>query len=204
MEALLKSIDNMSVWPTDRSYISPEQYLRIERASEEKHEYFEGEVVTMNGASMSHIRIVVNLIREIGNYLKNGSCEVLSNDMRSSTPTSNAYMYPDVSIFCGQPELEDDKFDTLKNPSVIVEVLSPSTEKNDRGRKFFFYKQIPSLQEYILIDAARHLIDVFSKQADKSWVKESITDPADFLSISTIKFRLPLEEVYRNVVFSRL
>lgn len=202
MSALLKPIDYMAVLPSDRSYISPEEYLTIERASDEKHEYYEGEVVTMNGASMSHVRIVANLMREIGNYLKNGPCEVLSNDMRSSTPTSNAYMYPDASIFCGKPELEDGQFDTLKNPSVIFEVLSPSTERNDRGRKFFFYQQIPSLQEYILIDASRYLVDICRREADRSWERESIVDPAGFLNISTIKFRLPLEEVYRNVVFS--
>jgi Uma2 family endonuclease len=202
MSALLKPIDYMAVLPTDRSYISPEEYLTIERASDEKHEYFEGEVVTMNGASMSHVRIVANLVRRIGNFLENGFCEVISNDMRLSTPDSNAYMYPDVSIFCGKPRLEDDRFDTLKNPSVIFEVLSPSTEKNDRGRKFYFYKQIPSLKEYIMIDASRYWVDICRRQTDSSWERESIIDPAGFLDISTIKFRLPLEEVYRNVVFS--
>lgn len=202
MSAVLKSIYNMAILPDDPAYISPREYLTIERGSEEKHEYYEGEVVTMNGASLAHNDIVANLIGELVYYLKSSPCRPLPSSMRVCNPSAETYMYPDVVIVCGKPQLEDGNFDSLKNPSVIFEVLSPSTEKNDRGRKFYFYKQIPSLQEYILIDSNRQLIEIFRKQADASWHKESIIDPADFLNISTVNLRLPMKEVYRNVDFS--
>src|ERR1700761_6943812 len=121
------------------SYISPQEYLIHERASREKHEYFKGQVIAMAGASLAHNRIVGNLMREIGILLKNAPCEILPSDIRVSVPSGESYMYPDAVIVCGEPEMMDNKFETLKNPVVIFEILSPSTEDHDRGKKFFFY-----------------------------------------------------------------
>lgn len=106
----------------------------------------------MAGASLAHNDIVANLIREIGLLLKNQPCRILPSDIRVSVPSKESYMYPDAVIVCRQPEMEDDQFDTLKNPVVIFEILFPSTEDHDRGKKFFFYRQIPSFSEYILVD----------------------------------------------------
>jgi len=178
------------------NYISPAEYLLAERAAEEKHEYYDGQVLAMSGASMKHNDITSNLIIHIGSYLKGRNCRILPGDMRVSTPTQDAYMYPDALIVCGEPQLEDDTFDTLLNPAVIFEILSPSTRSIDKGRKLFFYQRIPSLQEYIMIDPLKKFIHLARKQAAGGWLFENISDPLSSLFISTIDFHLPVEDIY--------
>jgi len=146
------------------NYTNPAEYLAAERAVEEKHEYYDGQVLAMGGASVKRIRINRNLTLNIGNYLEDKDCEILNTEMRVRTPTQDAYMYPDALIVCGKLQLEDDVFDTLLNPSVIFEVLSPSTRSIDKGRKFFFYRQLPALQEYIMIDSLKRFIQLARKQ----------------------------------------
>ena len=118
--------------------------------------------------------------------------------MRVTTPSGDYYMYPDAQIVCGEPELEDDKFDTLTNPSVIIEILSPSTQHIDKGRKFFFYRQIPSLKEYIMIDSQKRFIQIARKRQDTLWEMEDVNENATHLYIETIQFNLLLDEIYRN------
>ncbi len=183
----------------DIQLISPQEYLSIERGAKEKHEYFEGKVIAMGGASLAHNRIVVNLIKKTGSFLEGKPCEILPSDIRISAPSYKSYMYPDATIICGKPELEDDKFDILKNPSVIFEALSPSTEDHDRGKKFFFYRQIPSLKEYILIDTTKYFVEVSRRQPDNSWLFEEISGEDSALHLATIDYELPLKELYRNV-----
>jgi Uma2 family endonuclease len=130
-------------------YTSPHEYLALERTSKEKHEYFAGKVLAMAGASLAHNDIVANLIGEIRLLLKDRPCRILSSDIRVSIPSRESYMYPDAVIVCGQPEMEDDKFDTLKNPVVIFEILSPSTEDHDRGKKFRM--MVPGYSGWFLI-----------------------------------------------------
>ena len=178
------------------NYISPQEYLTIERAAEYKNEYYHGQVLPMPGASLNHNRIDGNLIAGIGSFLKGKNCRVLPSNMRVSTPSHDSYMYPDATIVCGQPELEDDEFDTLINPSVIFEILSPSTRSIDKGRKFFFYQQIPSLKEYIMIDSLKRFIQIARKQADDSWKFENMDETHISLHIQTIDFQLPLSEIY--------
>ena len=120
------------------NYTSAEEYLEMERTSQEKHELHHGTVITMTGSSLKHNQIVRNLIIGIGSYLKGKSCSVFPSDLRTKVSTTDSFTYPDVTIVCGEPELLDEHFDTLLNPSVIIEVLSPSTEKHDRGFKIFF------------------------------------------------------------------
>lgn len=128
------------------NYITPEEYLEAERAADYKNEYYDGHVFAMSGASLAHNRIEINLIAGLRDRSKECGCEVLPSHMRVTTPSHDSYMYPDLTIVCGEPQLEDDHFDTLLNPSVIIEILSPSTRSIDKGRKFFFYKEIPSLK----------------------------------------------------------
>lgn len=180
------------------NYISPEEYLGLERASESRHEYFEGQIFAISGASLPHNRIDVNIIVAIGSFLENKNCSVLPSHMRVSTPSRDSYMYPDALIVCGEPELEDDKFDTLKNPAVIIEILSPSTQGYDKNKKFFFYRQIPSLLEYIMIDSQKKFIRVGRKQPDGSWKFEDIDSTKSHLTIQTIQFDLPLAKIYHN------
>jgi len=179
--------------------MTPEEYLRFERASKEKHEYFKGRVTALAGASLGHNRIVGNLIRAVGNRLMGKPCEILPSDIRVKTPSGGSYMYPDAVIVCGKPELEDDQFDTLKNPMVIFEVLSPSTEDHDRGKKFSCYRQIPSFREYVLIDSTTSFVEVSRRQDDDSWKFESIADPDGALFMESIRAHVPMQELYRNV-----
>lgn len=181
------------------NYTSSQEYLGLERVSKEKHEYFKGRVTAMAGASLAHNDIVANLVREIGNFLKDKPCRILPSDIRIGAPNGEAYMYPDATIVCGKPEMADDRFDTLTNPMVIFEVLSPSTEDHDRGKKFFFYRKIPSFCEYILIDSTQIFVEMSLKQADNSWKFDATADPYSFLHIASIDCRIPLEEIYKNV-----
>jgi Uma2 family endonuclease len=178
------------------NYISPGQYLEMERSAEYKSEYYDGYVQAMSGASLKHNIIASNLSSKIGHFLEEKNCRMLQSEMRVSTPTYDSYMYPDALIVCGKPELEDDKFDTLKNPSVIFEIISPSTATIDKGRKFFFYQQILSLKEYIMIDSLKKFIQLGRKQEDGLWSFEQIADPTGILNIRTIQFDLPLSEIY--------
>ena len=144
--------DNIINEPAPKyNYTSPEEYLIAERAAKEKHEYYEGKVVAMAGASLNHNEIVTNLARHGGNLLEGKDCRIYVNDLRIQILSKGTYTYPDATIICGNPEFTDDHFDTIKNPSVIFEIISPSSEDYDKGKKFFYYMQISSLQEYILI-----------------------------------------------------
>lgn len=118
--------------------ISPEEYLKMERAAEYKHEYFNGEIIAMAGASLIHNRTVANVIGFTYPLLKNKSCEIFPSDLRVSVPSQQSFTYPDATIVCNEPEMLDEKFDTLKNPCVIFEIVSPSTEDYDRGGSFSF------------------------------------------------------------------
>ena len=176
------------------NYISPEAYLAAERASESRSEYYEGHIIAMAGASLKHNKIAMNLYREVGSFLQGSICNILPSYMRVSTPSHDSFMYPDAVIVCGEPQLEDDKFDTLLNPSVIFEILSPSTSNMDKGRKFFFYREIPSLKEYIMIDSLKPLVIVSRRQPGNSWVFENIDEGA--FTMQTIGFTLTLQEIY--------
>ena len=176
------------------NYISPEAYLAAERASENRSEYYDGHIIAMGGASLKHNKIAMNLYREVGSFLKGSICNILPSDMRVSTPSHDSFMYPDAVIVCGEPQLEDDKFDTLLNPSVIFEILSPSTSNMDKGRKFFFYREIPSLKEYIMIDSLKPLVILSRRQPGNSWVFENIDEGA--FTMQTIGFTLTLQEIY--------
>lgn len=153
----------------------------------------------MAGASLAHNRIVVNIVTEIGSFLKGKPCEILPSDIRVSTPFRSAYLYPDATIVCGAPQMEDDKFDTLRNPKVIFEVLSPSTADHDRRKKFSYYCQIPSFREYILIDSTDYFIEFSRRQPDGTWDQDASSDPGGFLRIDSIRATIPVEEIYRNV-----
>jgi len=178
------------------NYITPDEYLAMERASEEKHEYYDGFVITMSGARLRHNRVARNLYAKIGSFLEDKECELLPSDMRVSTPNRDAFMYPDLSIVCGEPQLEDDKFDTLLNPSVIFEIWSPSTQRNDRGYKLTYYKNIPSLNEYIMVDTAKRFIVIVRRQADGAWRFEDIDNSVGDLFIQTIGFNISFDDIY--------
>ena len=143
-----------------------EQYLNIERQSESKSEYFAGEMFTMSGVRQAHVLIAGNLYFRIRHHLEQRSCEVYLSAMRLRVNATGLYTYPDLSAVCGEPEFLDDVVDTLLNPVLIAEVLSPSTESYDRGRKFEHYRCIPSLQQYLLVSSDRIGADLYTRQSD--------------------------------------
>lgn len=182
------------------NYTSAEEYLEMERASEEKHELHLGVIIKMTGASLKHNQIVSNVIVGIGSFLKDKSCNIYPGDLRTKV-LADTFTYPDVIIVCDEPELLDEHFDTLINPSVIIEVLSPSTEKYDKGAKFFYYMQIPSLKEYLMIDSTGIYIHISQKQNDGSWKFGELKDANASLLISTIDYTISLKDIYSKVNF---
>ncbi len=178
-----------------KDYITSEEYLTTEREVEFKSEYYQGEVVAMSGASFNYNVIAANLLGLLFGLRKSG-CQAFGSDLRLHIPLSSLYTYPDVSIICGKPEFLDQHQDTILNPSVLIEILSPSTEKYDRGKKFMLYRSIPTLQEYILIDSQFQLIEKYTRNADNHWVLTDYTQPEDSLVFTSISFKLSVQEIY--------
>lgn len=185
-------------------YTSVEEYIRLEQDSLEKHEYVEGDIVAMAGATEEHNHIVANLMREVGSFLKGKDCAVFPSDYRVSTPTGKNYFYPDVSIVCGKTEKQSNVFDTLLNPVVIFEVMSEGTENIDRGYKFFFYQQIPSLKEYILIDSRNYAVEAIRRQANDTWKFEKFSPADKQLYLNSIDCTLTFDDIYYRVQFPPL
>lgn len=181
-------------------YVSVNDYFLLEESSAEKYEYHEGKVVAMAGATKEHNLIVANLIREAGSFLKGKECDIFPSDFRVTTPAGENYFYPDATIVCGDTQLQPHVFDTLLNPVVIVEVMSESTKRIDKGYKFFYYQQIPSLQEYILIDATRYAVDLISRQADGAWKFEKYQSAHKTFFIRSISMLLSFDDLYYRVV----
>ena len=180
------------------NYISPDEYLAMERLSDQKHEYYDGNIMAMSGARLKHNQMAGNLVLEIGSFLKGKECQVIPSDMRVSTPDRDAYVYPDATIVCGEPKLEDDHFDTLLNPTVVFDIWSPSTQKKDVGYKTLYYQNIPSLREFIMIDSAKRFARTVRKQTDGIWEFEDITESTDGIFIQSINFRISFDNIYRN------
>jgi Uma2 family endonuclease len=182
--------------------LTPQEYLAQERLAEHRSEFFRGEVFAMAGTSFRHSLIKDNVSRETGNQLKDGPCRVVTSDQRVKVRDTGLYTYPDVVIICEEPQFEDKMLDTLLNPLVLVEVLSDSTEKYDRGTKFEHYRKLASLQEYILISQVRPLVEHYVRQPDGSWPVTVYDDLSQVFEFASIPARIPLEEIYRGVQFS--
>jgi Uma2 family endonuclease len=179
--------------------LTPEQYLAIERAAEYKSEYYSGEMFAMAGAREAHNLVVTNAVRELANQLRPRPCRVYSNDMRVRIGATGLYTYPDVVAVCGEPQFVDEQRDTLLNPVLLVEVLSPSTEAYDRGRKFEHYKTLDSLRDYLLIATDRLHADLYTRQADGRWLLTSASRMEDTLTIDSIEATLRLADIYEKV-----
>lgn len=157
----------MATEPLQR--LTPKEYLAHERAAETKSEYVDGMLVAMTGASRTHILITVNVVREINQQLRGQPCEVYTQDMRVRITEGGMYAYLDIVVTCGTPEFEDDEFDVLLNPTLIVEVLSGTTEGYDRGLKFARYRRRASIQDYVLVAQDRVSVERYSRHGDQ-WV----------------------------------
>ncbi|MFZ0788192.1 MAG: Uma2 family endonuclease [Chromatiaceae bacterium] len=188
----------MSLQP--RPHLSFEEWLEGERASlEARSEYVGGEVFAMTGASAEHNTIVMNIGRELSTQFKGRPCQVYANDMKVLIRSANAGKYPDLVAFCGEPDLLDGRRDVLLNPSLIVEVLSDSTEAYDRGEKFSLYRQIPSLKEYLLVSQSWVLVELYSRGDDGHWVLLDYRTRSDRVPLLSLGCTLELAEVYDKV-----
>jgi Uma2 family endonuclease len=179
--------------------LTPQQYLARERQAETKSEYLRGEMFAMSGASRKHNLVAMNVAGELHQQLRDRECEVYQADMRVKVSSTGLYTYPDVTVACDEPEFEDAQVDTLLNPRVIVEVLSPSTADYDRGGKFAHYRRLPSLQEYLLISQDVPLVEHYVRQGPDQWqlTEQRSLDAA--IDLPSIRCRLPLAEIYLKV-----
>ena len=178
-----------------------ESYLAAERQGEKKHEFLDGERYAMSGASRSHNKLVWNLVSALDPQLKARGCEGYASDMRVHIPATGLYTYPDLAIVCGEPEFLDQEFDTLLNPTWLIEVLSPSTADYDRGRKFLHYRTIPTIQAYLLVAQDEIRAELFLRQPANRWLLSELTRREAVLDLSASKmdFQLPLEDIYRGL-----
>ncbi len=184
-------------------FVTPEEYLAAERKAERRSEYLNGEVFAMAGASLRHVQISGNLITTLNNQLKGRDCDVYATELRVRVnPKGNyLYAYPDVSVVCGESKFEDERFDTLLNPKVIIEILSPSTEPFDRGKKFTLYRQIDSLAEYLLIAQDETRVEQYVRQPGGDWVLSERTGLDDAVTLPSLGLNLKLSDIYYRVSF---
>lgn len=190
----------MSTQP--KSFLTPEQYLEIERKAEYKSEYYRGEMFAMSGARLAHNLLLAHLLRDLGRQLRGTPCEICPSDMRVLVTASGLYTYPDAVVYCGEPRLLDDQFDTLLNPTLLIEVLSPSTEAYNRGRKFEHYQSIDSLREYLMVASDRVHADLFTRQPDGRWLLTSAKRLEDSLDLQSIGCSLSLDSLYEKIDLS--
>ena len=174
----------------------------MEESAEYKSEYYQGEVFAMAGATLNHVLICVNLTAELREKFRGRACGVGNSDMRIRAPRTGLYTYSDSVIFCGEPRFSDTKRTTLLNPTVIIEVLSPSTEAYDRGRKFEHYQSIESLREYLLIASDRMSATLLRRRTELEWISITATAPESVIELESAGCCLILRDLYDKVEFS--
>lgn len=188
----------MSGLPAVKKNWTPGEYLAWERQQPGKHEFHDGEVFDMAGATFEHNQIVINVGAELRTLLRQKPCRVCASELRIKVPATGLYTYPDVSVVRGRPEFEDDKLDTLLNPLLLVEVLSDSTADYDRGTKFTNYRTITSFRDYVLISTDRVLVEYATRKDDGSWVLREFKAGARF-KLESIESEIAVDELYLKV-----
>ena len=192
---------------TSQAYFTPEEYITLERkaipdAETVRSEYMNDKIIGRSSSNWAHNLITGNIVAGLYTRLGNSGSFIFANEMRVSIPSVNSYFYPDVGVVCEKPRFEDDVFDTLLNPIVIVEVLSPSTEAYDRGDKFAHYRQLTSLQEYILVSPDKVRVDHYVRHAAQ-WILTDFQELEQHLPLTSIERELPLQEIYKSVPFPK-
>lgn len=180
-----------------------EEYLEYERSNEGRHEFLDGEIFAMVGASLKHTFIAASTTQSLLQQVNPQGCFVGQSDVRVKVSETGLYTYPDIVVICGTPQVEDDIQDTLLNPTLIIEVLSPSTERYDRGRKFQHYMTIVSLQEYVLIAQDAPRIERYQRQPDNQWLYSTATGLNATIDLPSIGCHLRLADVYQQVSFDQ-
>jgi Uma2 family endonuclease len=189
----------MAAQPQPR--LTPEQYLEIERASEFRHEFYHGEMFAMSGGSLRHAVIIGNFSALLHHALKKSPCLVVTSDMRTCVAPDGLYTYPDIVVICGDPQFLDNRSDTVRNPKLLVEVLSPSTESHDRGFKSAQYRTLDGLEEYALVSQTEARVEIFRRQPQNQWLLIDAVGMDAMCELASVDSRIPLAEIYDKVNF---
>lgn len=189
---------------TQKRYYSTEEYLVLEEAADYKSEYIDGEIVPMAGGSTNHNQIALNFSTELNFAFKKLDYRVFMSDVRLWIPQQRIYTYPDVMVVSGEPEYYNNRTDTITNPKVIIEVLSPSTKGYDRSKKFEAYRTIPTFEEYLLIDTTRRYIEHFSKVDEKRWSFCDYGESDDAIALFSVSFEISMTDIYNKVNFQQV
>ncbi len=184
-----------------KPFISPQEYLRLERQSEYKSEYLNGEIFAMTGASRKHNLVTTNISSSLHRQLKGRPCEVYAVDMRVKVRATGLYTYPDVAVVCGDPQFEDEQVDTLVNPTVLIEVLSDSTERYDRIAKSSYYRTIDSLAEHLLVAQNEIRLEQYVRQPNGEWLLCEYVTLDSAAQVTSIDCSLLLSDVYDKITF---
>jgi len=182
-----------------KTFFTPAEYLALERQSEFKSEYLNGEIFAMTGASRKHNLVTGNAFGALKEQLKNSPCEIYISDMRVKVTASGFYTYPDIVVVCDRPQFEDEEVDTLVNPTLLIEVLSTSTERYDRIAKTSYYRTLDSLQEHLLVAQHETRVEQYVRQSNGEWAQYEYRSLDDVVELKSIECLLPLREVYDRV-----
>ncbi|MFM2004537.1 MAG: hypothetical protein RLZZ09_192 [Pseudomonadota bacterium] len=188
----------MSAQP--QSFLTAQDYLAWERQQETRHEYLDGHIFAMTGASRAHNLLCMNLAASLHQQLRGKPCEIYVNDMRVKVSETGMYTYPDLVAACGEPRFEDQSVDTLLNPVMIIEVLSDSTERYDRGAKFTHYRSLASLQEYLLVSQTECRVEHYVRQSGNHWLLTEYQEIHERIDLSSLGSHLTLAEVYERIL----
>lgn len=184
-----------------KKYYTVEEYLSLEETAEYKSEYYKGEIFAMAGGSANHNRIARNVLTALTQAFESKPCEAFGSDMKVGVKKEVYYTYPDVSVVCGEIEFDEDRTDSMTNPTLIVEVLSPSTADYDRNKKFEMYRGRKSLQDYVLIDQDRVLIEYYHKVAVNEWRLKIYEELNETVNFEAVGVELPIQRIYSRVKF---
>ncbi|NEO55086.1 MAG: Uma2 family endonuclease [Okeania sp. SIO3B5] len=188
----------MIAQPENHQKMTAEEYLEWEAKQEFRHEYVDGEILAMTGASLPHVDIALSFYRALYPHLRQRGCRVYVSDAKVKDAKNNRYFYPDLVISCNADDAKSRKF--IQNPSVIIEVLSPGTRGYDHSDKFKYYRQFSSLQEYVLVDSESISVEIYQRGEGRMWLYSAYTEGEDF-TLSSIEFNCAVDVLYEDVSF---
>ncbi len=189
---------------TNKRFYTKEEYFALEETSGEKYEFENGEVFAMSGETANHSLIAGNIITSLNNALADKNCRVFGSDMKLAVERAESYVYPDAKVICGKVEFAEGRNDIVKNPVLVVEVLSDSTESYDRGKKFKKYQTLPSFKEYVLISQTEPLLETFVRQDANHWLYTLTEGLETTLYLASIEATISLSDIYRKVEFGKV
>ena len=181
--------------------LSVEEYLAIEETAEYKSEFYDGEMFAMSGGNFTHSTLKINLYGLLYARLRGGRCRLADSDMRVLVPATGLHVYPDAAVICGTPQFTSPRETTLTNPTLIVEVLSPSTERYDRTTKFWHYQTVPSFTDYVLVTQDTPQVEHFHRNVDGEWLYRAYKGLDAVLKLPAQTIEIPLRDLYENIVF---